>query len=241
MKSNNEVMTSNPVALPQEVTGEGYISAFEALADPLGNSLLITLGGALGSVFLGSVCAYAVGKWKFKMSNLFFVLLVAATYLPYQAILIPLLQTINALNLYDNLIGLILVHSIFGMPMCAVMMRGYYADVPDVLVRQAMIDGNGPWQIYRKIILPNTKIATITVFVFQCTSIWNELLFALVLGGYDAKPATVALNELAGTMAAEFNVQMAGSMLLALPVLILYIFMGKYLIRGYMAGAVTAS
>ena len=122
-----------------------------------------------------------------------------------------------------------------------VMMRGYYADVPDALIRQAMIDGNGVWQIYRKIVLPNTKIATITVFVFQCTSIWNEMLFALVLGGYDSKPATIALNELAGTMAAEFNVQMAGSLILALPVLVLYIFMGKYLISGQMSGAVTAS
>ena len=118
---------------------------------------------------------------------------------------------------------------------------GYYADVPDALIRQAMIDGNGVWQIYRKIVLPNTKIATITVFVFQCTSIWNEMLFALVLGGYDSKPATIALNELAGTMAAEFNVQMAGSLILALPVLVLYIFMGKYLISGQMSGAVTAS
>jgi glucose/mannose transport system permease protein len=241
LKSNNEVMTSNPVAWPQQATGEGYVSALEELGGPLFNSLLITLGGAIGSVFLGSICAYALSKWKFKFSNVFFILLVAATYLPYQAILIPLLQTINALNLYDNLLGLILCHTVFGMPMCTVMMRGYYADVPDVLIRQAMIDGNGPWQIYRKIVLPNTKIATTTVLVFQCTSIWNEMLFALVLGGYDSKPATIALNELAGTMAAEFNVQMAGSILLALPVLILYIFMGKYLIRGYMAGAVTAS
>lgn len=240
-KSNNEVMTSNPVALPIEVTTEGYVTAFEELKVPLLNSLIVTVFGALGSVFLGSICAYGLSKWKFKGSNLFFILLVAATYLPYQAILIPLLQTISAMNLYDNALGLILVHSVFGMPMCTVMMRGYYTDVPDVMVRQAMIDGNGPWQIYRKIIIPNTKIATITVFVFQATSIWNEMLFALVLGGYDSKPATIALNELAGTMAAEFNVQMAGSMILALPVLILYIFMGKYLIRGYMAGAVTAS
>ena len=77
--------------------------------------------------------------------------------------------------------------------------------------------------------------------ISQCTSIWNEMLFALVLGGYDSKPATIALNELAGTMAAEFNVQMAGSLILALPVLVLYIFMGKYLISGQMSGAVTAS
>lgn len=240
-KTNTEVMTSTPITPPTQWTLEGYSSAMEELGMPLLTSLVVTVFGALGSVFLGSICAYALSKWKFKLNNVFFIALVAATYLPFQAILIPLLQTINRLNLYDNIWGLVLVHSVFGMPMCTVMMRGYYADIPDALIRQAMIDGNGMWQIYRKIVLPNTMIATITTFVFQCTSIWNEMLFALVLGGYDSKPATIALNELAGTMAAEFNVQMAGSLILALPVLVLYIFMGKYLISGQMSGAVTAS
>ena len=240
-KTNSEVMTSTPITPPTEWTLEGYSSAMEELGMPLMTSLVVTIFGAAGSVFLGSICAYALSKWKFRLNSVFFIALVAATYLPFQAILIPLLQTINRLNLYDNVWGLVLVHSIFGMPMCTVMMRGYYADVPDALIRQAMIDGNGMWQIYRKIVVPNTMIATITTFVFQCTSIWNEMLFALVLGGYDSKPATIALNELAGTMAAEFNVQMAGSLILALPVLVLYIFMGKYLISGQMSGAVTAS
>lgn len=240
-KTNSEVMMTTPITPPSQWTLEGYASAMEELGVPLLTSMFVTLFGAAGSVFLGSVCAYALSKWKFKLNNIFFIALVAATYLPFQAILIPLLQTISALNLYDNIWGLVLVHTVFGMPMCTVMMRGYYADVPDVLIRQAMIDGNGMWAIYRKIVLPNTMIATITVFVFQCTSIWNEMLFALVLGGYDSKPATIALNELAGTMAAEFNVQMAGSLILALPVLVLYIFMGKYLISGQMSGAVTAS
>ncbi|MBE5769542.1 MAG: carbohydrate ABC transporter permease [Clostridiales bacterium] len=240
-KTNSEVMTSTPITPPTEWTLEGYSDAMEELGVPLMTSLVVTIFGAAGSVFLGSICAYSLSKWKFKLNNVFFVALVAATYLPFQAILIPLLQTINTLDLYDNVWGLVLVHSVFGMPMCTVMMRGYYADVPDALVKQAMIDGNGMWAIYRKIVLPNTMIATITTFVFQCTSIWNEMLFALVLGGYDSKPATIALNELAGTMAAEFNVQMAGSLILALPVLILYIFMGKYLISGQMSGAVTAS
>ena len=240
-KTNSEVMTSTPITPPNRWTMEGYASAMEELGMPLMTSLVVTLFGAAGSVFLGSICAYALSKWKFRLNNVFFIALVAATYLPFQAILIPLLQTINRLNLYDNVWGLVLVHAVFGMPMCTVMMRGYYADVPDALIRQAMIDGNGMWQIYRKIVVPNTMIATITTFVFQCTSIWNEMLFALVLGGYDSKPATIALNELAGTMAAEFNVQMAGSLILALPVLVLYIFMGKYLISGQMSGAVTAS
>lgn len=240
-KTNSEVMTSTPITPPSRWTLEGYASAMEELGMPLMTSLVVTIFGAAGSVFLGSICAYALSKWRFRLNNVFFIALVAATYLPFQAILIPLLQTINRLNLYDNVWGLVLVHSVFGMPMCTVMMRGYYADVPDALIRQAMIDGNGMWQIYRKIVVPNTMIATITTFVFQCTSIWNEMLFALVLGGYDSKPATIALNELAGTMAAEFNVQMAGSLILALPVLVLYIFMGKYLISGQMSGAVTAS
>ena len=240
-KTNSEVMTSTPITPPTRWTLEGYASAMEELGMPLMTSLVVTIFGAAGSVFLGSICAYALSKWKFRLNNVFFIALVAATYLPFQAILIPLLQTINRLNLYDNVWGLVLVHAVFGMPMCTVMMRGYYADVPDALIRQAMIDGNGMWQIYRKIVVPNTMIATITTFVFQCTSIWNEMLFALVLGGYDSKPATIALNELAGTMAAEFNVQMAGSLILALPVLVLYIFMGKYLISGQMSGAVTAS
>ena len=240
-KTNSEVMTTTPIMPPRQWTLEGYASAMEELGQPLMTSLLVTIFGAAGSVFLGSICAYGLSKWKFRLNNVFFIALVAATYLPFQAILIPLLQTINALDLYDNVWGLVLVHTVFGMPMCTVMMRGYYADVPDALIRQAMIDGNGVWQIYRRIVLPNTMIATITTFVFQCTSIWNEMLFALVLGGYDSKPATIALNELAGTMAAEFNVQMAGSLILALPVLVLYIFMGKYLISGQMSGAVTAS
>ncbi len=241
LKTSEEVLTTNPLALPDEITFDAYANAFDELKESLVTSLIITIGGAVGSVFLGSVCAYGLSKFRFKFDNLFFFILSAAIYLPYQAILVPLLKTINSLGLYDSHWGLILIHTIYGMPMCASMFRGFYSDVPDCLVRQAMIDGNGPWQIYRKIIIPNTTIATVTVLVFQCTSIWNEMLFALTMGGFDCMPATIALNQLVGTLSADFNIQMAGSIWLTLPVLVLYMFMGKYLIRGYMAGAVTAS
>lgn len=241
LKTSEEVLTTNPLALPAEVTLDAYVDSFEELKGSLITSLIITVFGALGSMFLGSICAYGLSKFRFKFDNLFFLLLSAAIYLPYQAILVPLLKTINQLGLYDTHIGLILIHTVYGMPMCTSMFRGFYADIPDCLIQQAMVDGNGPWQIYRKIILPNTTIATVTVLVFQCTSIWNEMLFALTMGGFDTMPATVALNQLVGTLSADFNIQMAGSIWLTLPVLILYMFLGKYLIRGYMAGAVTAS
>lgn len=244
-KSNAEAISTSPIALPQNFSMEGYSGAMDLLAVSLLNSLVVTIFGAAGSVFLGSICAYALGKWRFKLNNVFFIALIAATYLPFQAILIPLLNNITSYGLYDNIWGIVLAHSIFGMPMCTTMMRGYYSEVPDALIRQAMIDGNGMWQIYRKIVVPNTKLATITTFVFQCTSIWNEMLFALVLAnqgeGAQAPLATIVLNSFVGSTGVEINQLMAGSMILALPMLIIYIFMGKYLISGQMSGAVTAS
>lgn len=225
-----------------KISLEAYATAFDKLKKSMLNSLIITIFGAIGSCFLGSVCAYAISKYRFKFDGVFFLLLSAAIYLPFQAILIPLMRTMTGLGLYDTHIGLILIHTIYGMPMCMSMFRGFYSEIPDALLRQAMIDGNGPWKIYRKIILPNTTIATVTVLVFQCTSIWNEMLFALTMTTEQvAEPATMALNKMVSSMAAEYNVQMAGSIWLTLPILILYLFMGKYLIRGYMAGAVTAS
>ncbi len=244
-KSNTEAISTSPIALPQRFSMEGYSGAMDLLAVSLLNSLVVTVFGAAGSVFLGSICAYALGKWKFKLNNLFFIALVAATYLPFQAILIPLLNNVTNFGLYDNIWGIVLAHAIFGMPMCTTMMRGYYAEVPDALVRQAMIDGNGMWQIYWRIVIPNTKLATVTTFVFQCTSIWNEMLFALILAaqgeGANAPLATIVLNSFVGSTGVEINQLMAGSMILALPMLMIYIFMGKYLISGQMSGAVTAS
>ncbi len=241
LKTNNEAMTTNPLLFGSELSLEGYTDSFEELGESLITSLIVTLGGALGSMALGSVCAYGLSKYRFKFDGLFFLLLSAAIYLPFQAILVPLLNTVSSLGLYDTHWGLIIIHTVYGMPMCTSMFRGFYSDIPDALIKQAMVDGNGPWQIYWKIVLPNTTIATVTVLVFQCTSVWNEMLFALTMGGFDCMPATIALNQMVGSLSAEFATQMAGAIWLTLPVLVLYMFLGKYLIRGYMAGAVTAS
>ncbi|HHW72054.1 MAG TPA: carbohydrate ABC transporter permease [Firmicutes bacterium] len=241
LKSSAEVFTTSPLSLPDRPTLEAYVAALNHLKKPLINSIVVTIGGTFFSVLLGSMCGYVFAQYRFKFDNIIFVLVVSAIFLPYQAILVPLFQTIRRLGLYDSVWGLILAHTVYGIPMMTLMFRSFYGDVPKCLVQQAMLDGYGPWTIYRRVILPSTKIATVTGVVFQFASIWNELLFALVLTGYDAMPATVSLNQMMGTLAAEWNVQMAGSIWLAMPVLVLYIVMGKYLIRGYMAGSVAAT
>lgn len=241
LKTQEEVDATSPLEFPRSPTAEGYKDAFDFLKKPLFNSLLITIGGTLGSVLFGSMCGYVLSRFRFRLDNTVFLMLTAAIFLPYQAILIPLFQTIRSLGLYDSPLGLILAHTAYGIPMCTIMFRAFYGELPASLVSQAMTDGSGPWRTYRRVVLPSTKIAMVTVVIFQFTSIWNELLFALVLSGPNSMPATVALNSLTGTLAAEWNVQMAGSMWLGLPVLVLYIALGRFLIRGYMAGSVTAS
>ncbi len=239
-KSEREVDLTSPLAWPRYPTFSAYIEALQYLRRSLLNSLLITLWGTLGSVSLGAICGYALALYRFRGGNVLFLLLAAGIFLPFQAILIPLFQTIRYLRLYDTVAGIVLAHTAYGIPMCAVMFRTFYSEVPRVLVRQAFTDGIGPWKFYWRVVLPSTKLATVTVLIFQFTSIWNELLFGLVLGGPRSMPATVALNNLVGTLAAQWNMQMAGSLILALPVLLVYILLGRYLVRGYMAGAVTA-
>ncbi len=241
LKTAGDVLTTSPLSLPNEPTFMAYIDAFHHLKKPLLNSLIVTIGGSFFSITFGSMCGYVFAQYRFRFDNVVFIFVVSAIFLPYQAILVPLFQTIRSLGLYDSVWGLILAHTAYGIPMTTLMFRSFYGDIPQRLIQQATLDGYGPWEIYRKIVLPSTKIATVTAAVFQFASIWNELVFALVLTGNDAMPATVSLNQMMGTLAAEWNVQMAGSMWLALPVLILYIVMGKYLIRGYMAGSVAAS
>ncbi len=239
-KSAEEIDLTSPIAWPRSPTITGYVDAFAYLKRSLWNSFLITIGGTLGSVGLGALCGYVLALHSFRGANLIFFLLAAGIFLPFQAILIPLFHTIRTLKLYDTIGGIILAHTAYGIPMCSVMFKTFYSEVPRTLVRQALTDGSGPWRFYWKVVFPSTKLATVTVLIFQFTSIWNELLFGLVLGGPRSMPATVALNNLVGTLAAQWNVLMAGSIILALPVLVVYIFLGRYLVRGYMAGAVTA-
>jgi glucose/mannose transport system permease protein len=240
LKTDTEIDTTNPLTLPRDPTSKGYIDAYEYLRRSLLNSLIMTLCGTFGAVSLGAMCGYVLSKFRFKGDNLVFLLITAGIFLPYQAILIPLFQTIRTLGLYDSLLGLILTHAVYGIPIMTLMFRAFYGELPTSLVQQAMTDGSGPWRIYWKVVLPSTKIATVTAVIFQFTAIWNELLFGLVIGGPNSMPATVALNSLTGTLSAQWNVQMAGAMWVAAPVLFLYIVLGRYLVRGYMAGSVTA-
>jgi len=239
LKSFSEVSVTNMWALPTHPTLEPFKIAFLKLAPNLLNSFILTIPATLVSSLLGSITGYVLCKWKFRGANLIFILILFGMFIPYQSVLIPLVQLLSELRLYSTRIGLILVHIIYGLPLTTLIFRNYYTEIPDELLEASYLDGLGIIGIYRKIIFPVSIPAFVVVIIMQFTSIWNEFLFAItVTPDPSMQPVTVALQNMAGSQIVEWNVQMAGALLVALPTLLVYIFLGKYLIRGILSGSV---
>jgi len=239
LKTKRDVIYTTPVEPPPSLTLEPWIEAFNIMEKPLFNSLIFTLLATIFSCIIGSINGYVLSKIRFKGSDLVFLFFSIGIFIPYQTVLIPLVLTMSRLGLYNTIEGLILAHTAYGIPICTLLFRNSYKEIPDSLIMAAKTDGAGTWAIYRRILLPLSSAPFVVAGVFQFTSIWNDFLFGLVLArGSEALPASVALANLKGTTTAFWNVQMAGALWYALPVIIVYLILGKYLIKGYMAGAV---
>jgi glucose/mannose transport system permease protein len=139
---------------------------------------------------------------------------------------------------YGTIGGLILIHVIYGIPIATLVFRNYYSGIPTDLLEAGMIDGAGFLGIYRWILFPISMPAFVVVLIWQFTSIWNDFLFGVIItSNPSVQPVTVALNNLAGSYIVEWNVQMAGSLIAALPTMLIFILLSRYFIRGLMAGS----
>jgi glucose/mannose transport system permease protein len=213
-------------------------TAIRGLANNFYNTILLTVPATLISAMLGSINGYVLAKWKFRGADVLFPLILFGMFIPYQAILIPLVQTTQSLGLYGTIPGLIFVHVVYGIPITTLIFRNYYAGVPTELVEASRIDGAGILGVYRHILFPLSLPGFVVVIIWQFTSIWNEFLFAIVLTSNPrVQPIMVALNNLAGSYSVQWNVQMAGALMAALPTLLVYILLGRYFLRGLLAGS----
>jgi glucose/mannose transport system permease protein len=236
-KSFQEVNLATMWNLPSGIYLDNFAAAFEKLLPNLRNSLSLTVTASILSALLGSLNGYVLSKWKFRGADGLFTAVLFGMFIPYQSILIPLVRFMQTIHLYGNLWGLVLVHVIYGIPITTLIFRNYYASVPTEIVEAARMDGAGLLGIYRHVMLPLAIPGFIVVLIWQFTSIWNEFLFAVTLTEPRFWPVTVALQNLAGSQIVEWNVQMAGALLAALPTLLVYIFLSRYFLRGLMAGA----
>jgi glucose/mannose transport system permease protein len=216
---------------------ENFIAGYKQLAPNLNNSLVMVIPEAILSALLGSLNGYLLAKWKFRGSNLIFTLILFGMFIPYQSILIPLVKFMQSIRLYGDIPGLILVHIIYGIPITTLIFRNYYAGIETEILEAGKIDGAGLMGLYRYIMFPLSAPSFAVVIIWQFTQAWNEFLFAVILTNQSHWPVTVALNNLAGSQLVQWNVLMAATLLAALPTLLVYLFLGRYFLRGLMAGA----
>lgn len=238
LKPISEVDLKTMWALPLAgIHFDNFVAGYKQLAPNLNNSLAMVIPEALLSSLLGSFNGYLLSKWKFRGSNVIFSLILFGMFIPYQSILIPLVKFMQYIKLYGDLPGLVLVHIIYGIPITTLIFRNYYAGIGTEIIEAARIDGASLLGIYRHIILPLSAPSFAVVIIWQFTQAWNEFLFAVILTNQSHWPVTVALNNLAGSQLVQWNVLMAATLLAALPTLLVYIFLGRYFLRGLMAGA----
>ncbi len=224
---------------PSKLSFESFAKAFDKLKGNLLNSFILVIPATLISAMIGSLNGYALSKLKFRGSNILFALILFGMFIPYQSILFPLITFLQDVGLYGSIGGLIVAHVVYGLPITTLIFRNYYSEVPTELIEAASIDGAGIFKSYWKVLFPISLPGFVVVIIWQFTNVWNEFLFAVTVTSDPTKqPITVALVNLAGSQVVEWNVQMAGAIITALPTLIVYILLGKYFLRGLLAGSV---
>lgn len=238
LKTNAAISLSHMWDLPSHLSFTSIASAWDQLGPNFGNSFLLAIPATLFSSFLGSLNGYALSKWRFKGANVVFFFILFGLFIPYQSVLIPLLRVLEAMGLYNTIAGLILVHTVYGIPITTLIFRNFYASIPDDIIESAKIDGTGYWGIFRYMILPLSISGFVVSGIWQFTQIWNNFLFAVAVTNPPNQPVTVALVNIAGSQTVQWNVQMASALLASLPTLVVYILLSKYFVRGLLAGSV---
>ncbi|MBE3091083.1 MAG: carbohydrate ABC transporter permease [Actinobacteria bacterium] len=246
MKSFAEVSLDTMWNLPNSFNFNSFSLAwlgsikegFRGISGSFLNSVFLVVPATVISALFGSLNGYVLTKWQFRGSDLIFTMILFGMFIPYQSIIIPLVLTLQRLHVYGTIPGLILVHVIYGIPISTLIFRNYYVTVPTEMVEASKIDGANFLGIYRWVIFPLSTPGFAVAMIWQFTSIWNDFLFGLIITPNPAsQPITVALNNLAGSYIVQWNVQIAGALLTALPPILIYIFLGKFFLRGLLQGS----
>jgi glucose/mannose transport system permease protein len=204
------------------------------------NSITMVIPAVFISTTLGAFAGFVLAKWRFKMDQLIFGLILFGAFIPFQIVLIPSAKVLGLLGLAGTTRGLILIHTVYGVSFTTLFFRNAYVSLPIELIQSAQVDGAHFMRIFWSIILPNSGAVIMVTVIWQTTNIWNDFLFGASFGDASSQPMQVALNNLvsSSTGVKEYNVHFAGALLAALPTLLIYLISGRYFVRGLMSGSV---
>lgn len=249
LKGMPEIRLGNIFSPPVEITTAPWTKAWaeactglncEGLSRGFWNSVKILVPSVALSIAIASINGYALANWRFKGANVFFTILIFGAFIPYQVMIYPIVIILRELKLFGSLGGLVLVHTVFGMPILTLLFRNYFTSLPEELFKAARVDGAGFWGIYFRIMLPMSLPIFVVAMILQVTGIWNDFLFGVIYTKPDTYPMTVQLNNIVNSVQGikEYNVNMAATLLTGIVPLIIYFVSGKLFVRGIAAGAV---
>jgi glucose/mannose transport system permease protein len=249
LKPLDEIRSGNLMALPLNWTIEPWLTAWSTAqigVEPTGlkpyfiNSFLLVVPAVVLSTVIGALNGYVLTQFRFRGASLIFAAMLFSVFIPFQIVLIPMAKTLGFLGMAGTVKGLVFVNTVYGLGFTTLFFRNYYAAFPGELIRSARMDGAGFFQVFGRILLPNSTPIIVVTVIWQFTNIWNEFLFGASFSDFSSFPITVALNNLvnSSTGVKEYNVHFAGAFIAALPTLIVYLLSGKYFVRGLMAGSV---
>ncbi len=248
-KDLEQLHTGNLLMPPSRWTIEPWVKAWSAACTGVRcdgmqpffwNSVKMVIPAVLISSLIGAFNGYVLTHWRFRGADALFTLLLVGCFIPFQVVLLPMAQLQGYFGLANTTPGLVFVHVVYGIAFTTMFFRNFYVSVPAELVKAARIDGAGFMTIFVQIMLPLSLPIFMVCLIWQFTQIWNDFLFGIVFSGIDSMPITVALNNLVNTSTGvkEYNVDMAGAIIAALPTLLVYMAAGRYFVRGLTAGAV---
>jgi multiple sugar transport system permease protein len=203
------------------------------------NSLWVTIPTVIGAVGLSCMTGFALAIYRFRSNILVFFLFVAGNFVPFQILMVPVRDLTLSLNMYNTWYGLALFHIAFQTGFCTLFMRNFIKSLPFELIEAARVEGVAEWRIFWFVVMPLMRpaIAALSVLVF--TFIWNDFFWATVLTtSAETQPITAGLSSLNGQWIAQWHLVSAGSVLAALPPVLMFFAMQKHFIAGLTLGAV---
>jgi len=249
VRSAQEIAQTSMIGWPRQWVWSNYAVAWSefcvaqscaGIRPYMFNSALVTLPATIASTLLGAVAGYAVSLWRFRGDRWIYGVVTLGLFLPQQMRLLPWTIVLRDIGLTNSLTGLVLIHTIQGLSFTTLFCRNYYIAIPQDLIKAAKIDGGGFYRIFWRIVLPLSPPILIVTVIWQFTHIWNEFLYGVTFTTGQQQPVTAALIALSAAIAdvPQHGVQSAAVIIAALPTLLVYIFGGRYFVRGLTAGAV---
>jgi len=249
LKPMTEIRLGNILSLPMHFTLDAWRVAWQSACTGLDcqgiqvgfwNSVRIVVPSTVLSILVGAVNGYALSFWKPRGATTLFAILLVGAFIPVQVMVYPLVRVLATVHLFSSLPGIVVIHTIFGMPVMTLLFRNYYAALPHELFQAARVDGGGFWRIFLQLMVPMSTPIIVVAIIMQVTGIWNDFVLGLVFAGTKNLPMTVQLNNIINTTTGErlYNVNMAATILTSMVPLVIYFVSGRWFVRGIASGAV---